>query len=302
MLIREFRRYAETKQIPPTPEALNWNYGGSLYFALTIMTTIGACLSPSSPHGRHPSRHTCSHRCRRRLISPPNAIRPSASLLPQLSLPQLPLAPLPSLILPCPVHKPLSTPPCQSACGVQPHASLTLPRCQAHASGHSDAQTSTADTSSPIPPLRPGYGTFAPVSTAGRVMVVVFGIFGLAVSAICITVLSSGLDAGVGYMARRVSWLNALSKDGKVRTPRHIALHSFRPHPSTPHPRPVLGCGRGLDGQESQMAQHIEQRRQGANAPGVGLDASRSTISIRTRHPLRSRRHRSQFSQLLAAC
>jgi hypothetical protein len=48
-LIREFERYADSKEMAPTPEALNWSFGGSLFFALTIMTTIGEWRHPRAP-------------------------------------------------------------------------------------------------------------------------------------------------------------------------------------------------------------------------------------------------------------
>jgi hypothetical protein len=61
-------------------------------------------------------------------------------------------------------------------------------------------------------------------------MVLVFGFFGLAVSAICITVLSCGLDAGVGWLAKRVKCLRFLSKEGKVRTQPFADLAAFHSH------------------------------------------------------------------------
>lgn len=49
-LIRGLERYAASNQNAPDPEALNWTFGGSFYFAITIMTTIGTCHSPPCAH------------------------------------------------------------------------------------------------------------------------------------------------------------------------------------------------------------------------------------------------------------
>ena len=82
-LVSQLDEYANSKQSAPNPDALNWSFGGSLFFVLTIMTTIG-------------------------------------------------------------------------------------------------------------------YGTFVPYTLAGEVLVVVFGLFGLAVSGACLTVLADGLDKARG--------------------------------------------------------------------------------------------------------
>ena len=82
-LVSQLDEYAYAKQSAPNPDALNWSFGGSLFFVLTIMTTIG-------------------------------------------------------------------------------------------------------------------YGTFVPYTLAGEVLVVVFGLFGLAVSGACLTVLADGLDKARG--------------------------------------------------------------------------------------------------------
>mmetsp|Transcript_2037 Transcript_2037/g.6699 ORF Transcript_2037/g.6699 Transcript_2037/m.6699 type:complete len:308 (+) Transcript_2037:64-987(+) len=40
-LVSQLDEYANSKQSAPNPDALNWSFGGSLFFVLTIMTTIG---------------------------------------------------------------------------------------------------------------------------------------------------------------------------------------------------------------------------------------------------------------------
>jgi len=108
-LLKTLESYASSKGGPPDPEALNWTFGGSLFFCMTIMTTIG-------------------------------------------------------------------------------------------------------------------YGTFSPATSGGQVMVIVFGIIGLAISGLCIGVLTTGFDDSFSWLGKRCGALSFLDPKQNVSRRRHRAL------------------------------------------------------------------------------